>query len=117
MKVLSRIQKIVRVHGLLILLTTLLVLAGFAFGRPRTRIAMLFTGGVALSSVVLSVATTVYSYRYAVPFLPLLLGGGVWAAWDLGERLRHRRADGADPAADDPATGASAAPGSPVAAG
>lgn len=87
---LGRLQAIVRVHGPLLLLATILALAALPFAR-RDRTALVLVGGSALASLVGAVAVQEYNWRYAVPMLPLLLAAGAIGARVLALRLRGRR--------------------------
>jgi hypothetical protein len=100
--VLADVQRVVRIHGALVLLGLLGLLAGLAAGPRPARASMLLTGGTAIVLMGLAAATTTYNYRYAAPFLPLLLGAGAWGALLLYRRGRRRPAD---PSASAPATG------------
>lgn len=73
---LSDIQRVVRVHGALILAAVVLAVAGAPFASRRERVALLALGGGALIILTMSVALTVYNWRYAVPVLPWLLAAG-----------------------------------------
>jgi len=88
---LAQFQKVVRVHGVLVLMATLLTLAGLALaGSARNRATLLLLGGSALAVLFMSVAVQEYNWRFAVPVLPFLLGGGAAGAAVLMARLRSR---------------------------
>ena len=71
----GRVQEVLRVHGPLVLIATLLTLLAVPFARGH-RIALLLLGGTALTSLLLSVMTQGYNWRFAVPVLPFLLASG-----------------------------------------
>lgn len=90
------VQRIVRVHGALVLLALLLSLLALPFASARERLAILLLGGSAVVPVVLATATTVYTWRYAVPVLSLLMASGALGAHVLARRISGRVAPGAD---------------------
>ena len=69
------VQEVLRVHGPLVLLATLLTLLAVPFARGQ-RVVLLLLGGTALLSLLLSVATQGYNWRFAVPVLPFLVASG-----------------------------------------
>jgi hypothetical protein len=89
-RILAGVQEIVRVHGVLVLLSALGLVAGVAAGR-RHLAALLLVGGTSTVPIAMSTATTIYDYRYAVPFLPFILGSGVWGFWLAAGRIRRPR--------------------------
>ena len=91
---LADIQRVVRVHGLLVLACILLALAGALLARGRDRAVMLLLAGTALVPVVLATATTVYNWRYAVPLLPSLAAAGAFGAHVLATRIAGIAAPG-----------------------
>jgi len=100
------IQRIVRVHGPLVLLAVVLSLLALPFATARERLGILLLGGTAVVPVVLATATTVYNWRYAVPVLSLLMASGAWGAHVLGARLAARRsAAAAEQPAHEPVAG------------
>ncbi len=86
------IQRIVRVHGLLVLLAVVLSLLALPFAAARERLGILLLGGTAVVSIAMATATTVYTWRYAVPVLSLLMASGAWGAHVLAARLARRSA-------------------------
>jgi len=94
----GRGQELSRVPGALVLLATVLTLVAFPFAGRGTRLALLALGGSAFAGLVLSVAAQGYNWRFAVPFLPLLLASGAVGARVVVLRLaslRARRRSGA----------------------
>jgi 4-amino-4-deoxy-L-arabinose transferase-like glycosyltransferase len=94
---LAAIQRVVRVHGVLVLAALLLSLAGLALTRGRARAHVLLLAGTAVVPIVLATATTIYNWRYIVPLLPALTAAGaLGAALATGRvmatlRIRSRR--------------------------
>jgi hypothetical protein len=88
---LADMQPIVRVRGILILLSVLGIAAGVVAGGGRVSSAILLTGGTAIALIALPTATTEYNYRYAVPVLPVLLGAGVFGVWSVTKTSRPIR--------------------------
>ncbi len=86
----GRVQGILRVHGPLVLVAALLTLLALPFARGQ-RIALLLLGGTALTSLLLSVMTQGYNWRFAVPVLPFLLASGAVGLRALVLRLAPRR--------------------------
>ena len=84
---LADIQRVVRVHGLLVLACILLALAGALLARGRDRAVILLLAGTALVPIILATATTVYNWRYAVPLLPSLAAAGAFGAHVLATRI------------------------------
>ena len=87
---LGKIQTIVRVHGVLILIATVLTLLAFPFAG-RHRVALLLCGGTALVCLLGSTAVQLYNWRYAVPFTPFLLASGAVGASVLAARVHALR--------------------------
>jgi hypothetical protein len=88
---LADVQRVVRVHGPLLLAALLLAVLGCLAApgrRERLALALLVVPG--LTSLVLSTALTVYNWRYAVPYLPFLTAGGALGAHVLAGRVRTR---------------------------
>ncbi len=77
---LGAVQRVVRVHGPLVLIALLLSLAALPFADARRRVAILLLAGVAVVPVVVATATTAYAWRYAVPTLGLLMAAGALGA-------------------------------------
>ena len=88
---LEKIQTVLRVHGVLMLIATLLTLIAFPFAGRR-RVALVLLGGTALVCLLGSTAVQLYNWRYAVPFTPFLLASGAVGASILAVRLRGARA-------------------------
>ncbi len=82
-ELIAGLQSVVRVHGLLLLVAVPLGLLGLLRGTARDRALILLFGGCAALVMLVSVALTTYNHRYAVPFLPLLLGAGAVGAHAL----------------------------------
>ena len=89
-RTLADLQRIVRVHGVLVLLATLLSLIAIPFATASERLAILLLGGSALLTIVLSTALSVYNWRYAVPVLPLLLTSGATGGAALVKAILRR---------------------------
>jgi 4-amino-4-deoxy-L-arabinose transferase-like glycosyltransferase len=88
---LAGFQRVVRVHGLLVLACILLSLAAAVLARGRDRAVMLLLAGTALVPVILATATTVYNWRYIVPMLPALTAAGAFGGHIVGARLGGAR--------------------------
>jgi hypothetical protein len=79
-----------RVHPALLALAVLLSIGGLfaARGSPRAGIALLFATSFLM--LLISVATTIYTARYAIPAQGALVAGGAIGAWQIAQRLRDR---------------------------
>jgi 4-amino-4-deoxy-L-arabinose transferase-like glycosyltransferase len=88
---LAAVQRVVRVHGPLVLLSVLLAAAGLVAGDGRRRLVILLLAGVALVPVFFASATTVYNWRYLVPFLPALAAAGALGAHAVATRVALAR--------------------------
>jgi hypothetical protein len=88
---LGAIQAVVRVHGVVILAAAVFTLVALPL-RGRHRVTLLMCGAAVIVCLLGSTAVQLYNWRYAVPFLPLLLASGAVGARVLTDRLRARRA-------------------------
>jgi 4-amino-4-deoxy-L-arabinose transferase-like glycosyltransferase len=98
---LTDVQRVVRVHGFLVLLAVLLSIAGAVLARRRERAVILLFTGTAIVPIVLATATTVYNWRYLVPLLPALATAGALGAHAVAARFAdpaRRRSAGIVPA-------------------
>ena len=88
---LGSVQNVLRVHPALLALAVLLSIGGLfvARGSPRAGIALLFATSFLM--LVISVATTIYTARYAIPAQGALVAAGAIGAWQIAQRLRDRR--------------------------
>jgi hypothetical protein len=90
-RTLTDAQSVLRVHGAMVLAALLLALVALPLADRRRRIALLLLGGTAVLPVVVATATTLYNWRYLVPFDPLLMAAGALGVAVLAERVQSRR--------------------------
>lgn len=90
-RTLTDAQSVLRVHGVMVLAALLLALVALPPADRRRRIALLLLGGTAVVPVVVATATTLYNWRYLVPFDPLLMAAAALGLATLYERVAGRR--------------------------
>jgi len=83
-------QRIFRFGATLLVVSTLLILAGLFVGPRRNRIAVLALGAGSLAMLVLPVFGSNYNGRYMVPFTGVLAAAAAVAFISLVSRLRQR---------------------------
>jgi 4-amino-4-deoxy-L-arabinose transferase-like glycosyltransferase len=89
---LGTVQRVVRLHGVLLVLALALVAAGLVWARGLRRWGIVLLGGSALMQLVLQVALLNYDYRYELPAVPALVAAAALAAAAVAERARRRSA-------------------------
>ena len=86
--VLDAYQGIGRVHGLLVLIGTLVALAGVLLARGRARIPVLFLFSVAMALYLVPVITLTFNWRYGVPAAGVLAAAAALGAQGIWLRFR-----------------------------
>jgi 4-amino-4-deoxy-L-arabinose transferase-like glycosyltransferase len=98
---LAAVQRVVRVHGVLVLAAVLFSLLALVVGRGRQRAIVLLLAGCAVVPILMASATTVYNWRYLVPLLPALIGAGGLGAHVVAARVLAMRARAGRPVVGD----------------
>lgn len=88
---LAALQPVLRVHGPLVLIATVLALLAVLLTRGRGRAQVMLLAGTAIIVPVSSVGSAIYGWRYLVPVLPELVAAGAMGASLVGRRLVPRR--------------------------
>jgi hypothetical protein len=91
---LGDVQRVVRVHGPLLLVAVMLSLAALPVASGRARIAILLLGGGSVLTLLLATATLIYNWRYAVPVSPFLMASGAIGLQELAGAVARRRRRG-----------------------
>ena len=87
---LAELQRIVRIHGVLLLLAIAIAAVALPFADRGQRVGVLLLGAAGLVPVVAATATVVYDWRYMVPALPLIVGAGAIGLHALVARATER---------------------------
>lgn len=96
------LQQLLRVNGVVLLMLSVLAVAGLFAGprAPRSAIALLLGGGMLL--LLVPAATALYNARYVVPACPLVAAAAALALWSLWQRAVHGAVEGRTRPGDSP---------------
>jgi hypothetical protein len=88
---LGDVQELLRVHPGLMLAAVIVATAGLFVARGAARAAIWLLLSVSLFQLVVTVATTIYTARYAIPVQGPLIAAGAIGAWQLVTAYERRR--------------------------
>jgi hypothetical protein len=88
------IQRVVRVHPLLLLVSFGIAVVGLFVASGRARWGILLLGGLGFVMLLIPPATVIWSSRYAIPAQGFIVAGGTLALWTVLHRLRTTRSAG-----------------------